>query len=682
MLFKLSAVAAATSATVLASVSADPSIAVTETALVNEQAAEASAASASFADPYVPHKMLKAAKKEEERVQSAVLRNGEDNYPKEATVENEEELLENDPAKFFGILDHRNLQLDCSSCSFPRPSVASYNDLYDALTICYGRNTSASGYVAPVPARCTNLYDDVPVNCWDVSDITNFDYAFYGLQTFNEPLNCWDMSSATNLTEMFSGASAFNQDIGDWVVSNVESIQGMFYSATNLVDPKITNWDTSSITDMSYAFTYAFKFNGALNGWDTSKVTDMREMFVYAQVFNKQMYWDVSKVENMKEMFFGAERLNQNIGDWDMSSVTDIGGMFNYAVSFNRAINTWDVSKVTNMAYTLTYAYRFNKPLRSWNTSSVEDMRGMFDSATRFDQDIDDWNVESVVNFDSMFDGAEKFNQPIGKWKPYSAKYMNYMFANAESFNQCLQNWVVDTRADVEVKDMFSNSSCTNTGTPNQLQGPWCQTISPFCLSKRENEIPVFELSDFYQAECSDIPKESTRFNIIRNNDDRVVTNDFDPTQGGDEDNYDVRRKHCNFIEQNPRKAKQDNCNSVARILNSDIPEINPRLTGSVVYIKVYSLCPEACKACPGSKCRDEKQRFNVGIKPNKRCGFLEGYSDLRKKQLCNKKQISVIKKNGQTYPKLLGEHCARTCGKVGAGKCGPFLKDYESEDE
>ena len=45
----------------------------------------------------------------------------------------------------------------------------------------------------------------------------------------------------------------------------------------------ISNWDTSSVTDMSSLFQNATSFNQPLNKWNVSKVTNMSFMFYNAR---------------------------------------------------------------------------------------------------------------------------------------------------------------------------------------------------------------------------------------------------------------------------------------------------------------------------------------------------------------------------------------------------------------
>eukprot|EP00978_Attheya_sp_CCMP212_P017643 scaffold47229_cov47-Attheya_sp.AAC.1 len=78
------------------------------------------------------------------------------------------------------------------------------------------------------------------LTCWNVSEVTDMDRAFDGLNTFDDPL-CWDVSSVTTMSSMFGSARAFNQDL--------------------------SAWDVSSVTDMQYMLSQASDFNQNLCAW-------------------------------------------------------------------------------------------------------------------------------------------------------------------------------------------------------------------------------------------------------------------------------------------------------------------------------------------------------------------------------------------------------------------------------
>ena len=65
------------------------------------------------------------------------------------------------------------------------------------------------------------------------------------------------------MSDLFNGKSNFNEPIGDW--------------------------DTSSVTDMSFMFWEASSFNQAIGTWDTSLVTNMDSMFFEAKSFNQNL---------------------------------------------------------------------------------------------------------------------------------------------------------------------------------------------------------------------------------------------------------------------------------------------------------------------------------------------------------------------------------------------------------
>ena len=65
---------------------------------------------------------------------------------------------------------------------------------------------------------------------------------FEGLKQFNLPLNKWDVSNVTDMSYMFRDARSFNQPLSDWNVSNVRRMRRMFKDATSFNQPRHAPW--------------------------------------------------------------------------------------------------------------------------------------------------------------------------------------------------------------------------------------------------------------------------------------------------------------------------------------------------------------------------------------------------------------------------------------------------------
>ncbi|MDQ0568036.1 BspA family leucine-rich repeat surface protein [Mycoplasma yeatsii] len=182
------------------------------------------------------------------------------------------------------------------------------------------------------------------------------------------------------------------KEVPDVLPSHITSLSDAFASNKNTEIKGIEKWDTSNVTDMSYTFKFAQKFNQDISNWNTSQVTSMECMFSYAKNFNQDIgNWNISSLTNAEGIFLGAETFNRDISKWNTSNVTTMRRMFTGASKFNQDINTkkvtredgstyiaWDTSNVTNMNRMFAVASDFNHPLDKWNTSKVTDMDAMF----------------------------------------------------------------------------------------------------------------------------------------------------------------------------------------------------------------------------------------------------------------------------------------------------------------
>ncbi|MBP5684801.1 MAG: BspA family leucine-rich repeat surface protein [Bacilli bacterium] len=274
---------------------------------------------------------------------------------------------------------------------------------------------------------------------------TNSSYAFYYFRNAEIiDLTNFDTSTVTNMNSMFYytgyNVSTFELDLTNLDTSKVTNMSYMLYSAgytaTTWNIGNLSNWDTSKVINMSNMF-FTAGYNsttwtiGNLNNWDTSTVTNMNSMFRYAGY--RATTWN-----------------NGDLSTWDTSKVTNMGYMFYNACSkvttFELDISNWDTSKVTNMSY-MFYNAGYDAQtwnignLDNWDVSSVTDMSYMFRSAgynatTWNIGDLSSWNTSNSTNMRYMFQyvGQHVTTWNIGDlsgWNTSKVTNMAYMFDSA-----------------------------------------------------------------------------------------------------------------------------------------------------------------------------------------------------------------------------------------------------------
>jgi surface protein len=109
------------------------------------------------------------------------------------------------------------------------------------------------------------------ISMWNVSNVTNMGFMFYGCKKFNCDLSKWNVSKVDNMYCMFYGCTDFNGDISTWNVSNVINMEFMFEMCTNF-NCDISQWNMSNVKDIGSMFYYCKKFKQDLDSWDVSNV--------------------------------------------------------------------------------------------------------------------------------------------------------------------------------------------------------------------------------------------------------------------------------------------------------------------------------------------------------------------------------------------------------------------------
>ena len=165
---------------------------------------------------------------------------------------------------------------------------------------------------------------------------------FKNTSSFNQSVRNWDVSQVTTMTNIFTNTP---------VLSNIN--KGLIHSSFSSNSNWPYDWSAfvpnfTPLTDLNFQTAVNLWFSdeanatatyGHISDWNTSAVTDMSYAFSGRTAFNEDIgNWDVSSVTNMREMFKSASSFNQDIGDWNTSSVTNMFYMFRLSSVFDQPI--------------------------------------------------------------------------------------------------------------------------------------------------------------------------------------------------------------------------------------------------------------------------------------------------------------------------------------------------------
>lgn len=194
--------------------------------------------------------------------------------------------------------------------------------------------------------------------------------------------------NATNLSKSFMGAGLQNINIS-LNVPKVENLSYAFSMNSNFNGELTIDNMTGApvfipLVNTSGMLQSCSRFNSSLgDNFNTFSVTDMSWMFELCESYNSPFGSNFStfSVENMKGMFTFCRKFNQSLGpNFDTTNVTDMNSMFAECYDFNQSLGSlFDTSNVTDMSRMFSNNRDFTQALpSSFNTSKVEDFRDMF----------------------------------------------------------------------------------------------------------------------------------------------------------------------------------------------------------------------------------------------------------------------------------------------------------------
>lgn len=287
------------------------------------------------------------------------------------------------------------------------------------------------------------------------SSITEIDIMSFYVPTGNETAS-WDASAKKNgsvmcylndtkLTIAGNGDCYVYANLDSSCVFSSSSGQDFFVELEKINNVNILN--TSRVQTFKAAFDRCLNLSYMdISNWDTSSCTNMVSMFQLLTSMQKLdlSKWDVSKVTDMSKMFQGHH-------SYGASALTSIGD-----------VSQWNTSSLTNMLAMFNYC-KYLKALdaRNWNTSKVTDMRQVFrDCESLKSIDCSNWSSSTQTQDHLMFDNNHLLEK-VTFGDNFCFKDAVLPTPNANNIAGADGHWYTRTRAKYAPADIPSNTAMT-----------------------------------------------------------------------------------------------------------------------------------------------------------------------------------------------------------------------------
>ena len=330
--------------------------------------------------------------------------------------------------------------------------------------------------------HCESLIS-LNLNSFNTSSVSDMRFMFsYCSSLISLDLSNFDTSHVNNMRSLFKGCTKIKfLDIKNFDTSSVIDMSYMFSQCNSLISLDLNNFNTSSVTDMSfmfsmapdnyylsdsylspydidlllnYSFIYAYNFSILtslnLNNFDTSSVTNMEFMFSFLGIESLDLSkFNTFLVEKMNGMFLFCTILKSlNITNFKTPSVYETEGMFCGCFSLKSLnLNNFDTFQVISMIYMFAGCKSLiSLDLSNFITQSCELYYKMFYNCINLEFiNLENFilleNIDPEYYMDIFLNTSEYLVYCINMDSQYSNVLKNLLNSKKCSIHDCSSNW-------------------------------------------------------------------------------------------------------------------------------------------------------------------------------------------------------------------------------------------------
>ena len=256
-------------------------------------------------------------------------------------------------------------------------------------------------------------------------------------------LSNFDFSSVTDISHMFRGCTSLEKiNFGNANTSSVQNMVRVFHNCSKLTSLNLSSFETSSVKSMEGMFYHCAELTSIdLSNFNTKNVKSLRLFFYKCEKLTSVdlSNFDTSKVTSMSYLFRNCILLKKiNLGYMNTASLINMECLFYNCTKLESIdLSIFDTSLVTNMGWMFFHCYDIKYIIlsESFKTSNVVTMYGMFSHCkSLISLNLSSFDTSKVTEICYMFKNCVKLKYlDISNFAPLNLTNIREIFYNITS---------------------------------------------------------------------------------------------------------------------------------------------------------------------------------------------------------------------------------------------------------